>query len=67
MPTQIPFVTLQLLDLARTGNKHFLIRMDPDDHKDLGRAAAVLGLRPAELARTLVTYGARAILREIAK
>lgn len=67
MPLQIPFITIQLLDLARAGDKHFIIRLEKSDYPDVQEAAKILGLRPAELARTLTVYGARAILREIKK
>jgi len=67
MPKTIPYIMVKLLDMAKCGPKHFIVRMDPDDYPDLKRASTALGLKPAELARTLIVYGCRAIISEIEK
>lgn len=62
MSRTVPIVNVNLLDIPRAGRTQFIIRTHYDDRAMINAAAAAIGMKQTEFARTLVVQGARAIM-----
>lgn len=61
----VPAVMVNLLQIPRTGRTQFIIRLHWDDRIMINRAAAAVGMKQAQFARTMLVQGAKAVVSRI--